>query len=296
MSGDNIYVKKRLPDSVRYISRRFYHDTLAMTAFYAFILLLLICFFGRLLAPYGPEQLFPGYQLLPPSWSHYGDVDFFLGTDDLGRDQLSRLLSAAAPTVGSAIIVTLLASVCALFIAVVTTLTGGLSATIVRHILDTLLSVPFLLIAIVIVAFTGPGLGQTLLAVWLSLLPRLVRAIAAAIQDERDKTYVIASRLEGAGNLHILWYCILPNILTLLVSECTRALSLAMLDIAAMGFLNLGAQRPSIEWGSMMNDALELIYVAPWTVMLPGAAIMFSVLIVNLLGDGLCRAIDTGGD
>ena len=294
MPADNIYAEKRPSSPFRYIWRLFYHDTSAMIGFYGFIVLLLLCLFGGWLAPYGLDQQFLGYQLLPPSWSRYGDVSFFLGTDDLGRDVLSRLLSGALPTVGSALLVTLAAALCAVGLGVLAGITRGLRSAIMNHVLDILLSIPSLLLAIVVVAFIGPRLEHALLAVWLALLPRLVRAIYTAVHDELEKDYIVAARLDGAKNGSILWYAILPNILPLLVSEFTRALSIAILDIAALGFLDLGAQLPSPEWGAMLGDSLELIYVAPWTVMLPGGAIMLSVLIINLLGDGIRRAIVAG--
>lgn len=294
MPADNIYAEKRPPSPLRYTWGLFYRDTTAMIGLYSFAALLLLCIFGPLLAPYGIDRQFLGYQLLPPSWSRYGDVSFFLGTDDLGRDLLSRLMSGAAPTVGSALLVTLAASVCAMLLGVLAGLTHGLRSAVMNHVLDTLLSIPSLLLAIVIVAFMGPGLEHAMLAIFLSILPRLVRSTYSAVHDELEKEYVVAARIDGASSLDILWYAILPNILAQLVTDFTRALSMAILDIAALGFLDLGAQLPSPEWGSMLGDSLELIYVAPWTVMLPGAAIMLSVLIVNLLGDGVRRAIVAG--
>lgn len=294
MPSDNIYSERRPPSPFRHTWGLFYRNTLSMVAFYAFAALLILAVFGALLSPYGIDQQFLGYQLLPPSWSRYGDVSFFLGTDDLGRDLLSRLLSGAAPTVGSAIIVTLVSACCAMLIGVMAGLTRGLRSALLNHVLDTLLSIPSLLLAIIVVAFLGPKLEHAMLAVFLGLLPRLVRAIYTAVHDEQEKEYVVATRLDGASSFQILRYAILPNILALLVTEFTRALSIAILDIAALGFLDLGAQLPSPEWGAMLGDSLELIYVAPWTVMLPGAAIMLSVLIVNLLGDGVRRAIVAG--
>ncbi|MFG1172453.1 putrescine export ABC transporter permease SapC [Erwiniaceae bacterium CAU 1747] len=294
MPSDNIYAEKRPPSPLNHTWRLFYHDTTAMIGLYSFGGVLLLCIFGQLIAPYGIDQQFLGYQLLPPSWSRYGDVSFFLGTDDLGRDLLSRLLSGAAPTVGSAIVVTLAAAFCAMLLGVLAGLTHGLRSAVMNHVLDTLLSIPSLLLAIIVVAFMGPRLENAMLAVFLAILPRLVRAIYSAVHDELEKEYVVASRLDGASSLDILWHAILPNILAQLVSEFTRALSMAILDIAALGFLDLGAQLPSPEWGAMLGDSLELIYVAPWTVMLPGAAIMLCVLIVNLLGDGVRRAIVAG--
>ena len=172
--------------------------------------------------------------------------------------------------------------------------TRGLRSAVMNHILDTLLSIPSLLLAIIVVAFAGPHLSHAMFAVWLALLPRMVRSVYSMVHDELEKEYIIAARLDGASTLNILLFAILPNIASGLVTEITRALSMAILDIAALGFLDLGAQLPSPEWGAMLGDALELIYVAPWTVMLPGAAIMLSVLLVNLLGDGIRRAIIAG--
>lgn len=177
---------------------------------------------------------------------------------------LSRLLSGAAPTVGGAFIVTLAATLCGLVLGVVAGATHGLRSAVLNHILDTLLSIPSLLLAIIVVAFAGPHLSHAMFAVWLALLPRMVRSVYSMVHDELEKEYVIAARLDGATTLNILWFAILPNITAGLVTEITRALSMAILDIAALGFLDLGAQLPSPEWGAMLGDALELIYVAPW--------------------------------
>lgn len=294
MPLDNIYAENHLPSPLRLFWQHFYRDSSGMIGLYGVGMLLFLCLFGGLLAPYGIDQQFLGYQLLPPSWSRYGDVSFFLGTDDLGRDVLSRLLSGVAPTFGSALLVTVLAAVCALLLGTLAGITRGLRSAVMNHILDTLLSIPSLLLAIIVVAFLGPRLEHAMLAVFLALLPRLVREIYTAVHDEMEKEYVVALRLDGARNLNILWNAVLLNVLPLLVSEFTRSLSMAILDIAALGFLDLGAQLPSPEWGTMLGDALELIYVAPWMVMLPGVSLMFSVLLVNLLGDGIRRAVEAG--
>ncbi|AFJ46737.1 putrescine export ABC transporter permease SapC [Shimwellia blattae] len=291
---DNVYSEKRPPGTLRTTWRKFYADAAAMTGLYGCGALALLCLFGGVFSPYGIDQQFMGYQLLPPSWSRYGEVSFFLGTDDLGRDVLSRLLSGAAPTVGGAFVVTLAATVCGLALGIFAGATHGLRSAVLNHILDTLLSIPSLLLAIIVVAFAGPHLSHAMFAVWLALLPRMVRSVYTMVHDELEKEYITAARLDGATTLNLLWFAVLPNTAATLTGEITRALSMAILDIAALGFLDLGAQLPSPEWGAMLGDALELIYVAPWTVMLPGAAIMISVLLVNLLGDGIRRAIDAG--
>lgn len=294
MSYDSVYREKRSPGALRNAWNYFHSDVAAMAGLYGCAALALICLSGSLVAPYQLDQQFLNFQLMPPSWSHYGDVSFFLGTDDLGRDVLSRLLSGAAPTVGGAFVVTLAATFCGLLLGVVAGATRGVRSAVFNHVLDTLLSIPSLLLAIIVVAFAGPDLLHAMFATWLALLPRIVRAVYSMVSEELEKEYVIAARLDGASTLKILWFAVLPNTASGLVTEITRALSMAILDIAALGFLDLGAQLPSPEWGAMMGDSLELIYVAPWTVMLPGAAIMISVLLVNLLGDGIRRAIDAG--
>ncbi|WP_107759661.1 putrescine export ABC transporter permease SapC [Dickeya sp. Secpp 1600] len=291
MHSDNIYGEKELPSRWRDTWTVFRQDRMAMVGFYGFLLLLGLCLFGDTLAPYALDQQFLGYQLLPPSWSRYGEVSFFLGTDDLGRDLLSRLLSGTAPTFGSALLLTLAVMLAGILLGLLAGVTHGLRSAVLNHILDPLLSIPSLLLAMIVIAFIGPQLTHAMLAVWMALLPRMVRTIYTAVHDELEKEYVTAARLDGASTRYIIWYAVLPNILPLLVSEVTRALSIAILDIAALGFLNLGAQLPTTEWGVLLGNSLELVYAAPWTVMLPGAAITLSVLIVNLLGDGIRRAL-----
>lgn len=294
MLYDNVYSEKRPPGVLHTVWNKFYHDTLAMAGLYGCCALLLLCLFGSLLAPYDIDQQFLGYQLLPPSWSRHGDVSFFLGTDDLGRDMLSRLISGAAPTVGAAFAVTLAAVLCGMVIGVFAGVTHGLRSAVFNHIFDMLLAIPSLLLAIVVAAFAGAELSHAMFAVWLALLPRIARSVNLLVRAEMKKEYIVATRLDGASTLMILWFAVLPNIAAKLATDITRTLSMAILDIAALGFLDLGAQLPSPEWGAMLGDSLELIYVAPWTIMLPGMAIMLTVLLVNLFGDGVRRAINAG--
>lgn len=294
MLADNIYKEQQLPGTFLRAWRIFYHDTSAMVGFYGVACLLLLCVFGSVIAPYDVDFQFSGYQLLPPSWSRYGEVSFFLGTDDLGRDVMSRLLSGVSATIGCAILVTLVSAVCALAMGITAGITRGFSSAFLNHILDPLLALPSILIAITVSAFVGSSLFHAMIAVWLAATPRLVRSIYLAIHDEMSKDYVIACRLDGACRRQILTEAILPNVLPILITELTRALSIIILDIAALGLLGLGAQHPSSEWGATLGDSLDLIYVAPWTVMLPGLALTCSILVINLFGDGIRRAIEAG--
>ena len=138
-----------------------------------------------------------------------------------------------------------------------------------------------------IVAILGPGLANTIWAIMLALLPQFVHGVRNAIQDQLKQDYVVAYRLDGANSWQVLFSVILPNVWEQLILLSTMALSTAILDIAALGFLGLGAQSPTAEWGSMIADSLDSIYLAPWTVALPGLLIFIAVLSVNLVGDGL---------
>ncbi|MDR0219286.1 MAG: peptide ABC transporter permease SapC [Enterobacteriaceae bacterium] len=290
MPLDNFYREKKMPSPLKVIWRFFRADALAMTGFYGVLILIALSLLGSHIAPYDfNQQLY--VPLSPPSWSHAGSVNYFLGTDDLGRDIFSRLLIGTSSTFGSALVVTAAAAVVGLFIGSLAGITHGLKSAVLNHFLDILLFIPSLLLAIIVVAFAGASLKHAMFAIWLALLPRIVRTVYTAVHDELNKEYIVSTRLDGASSYHILRYAIFPNITAVVVSELTRAFSIAILDIAALGFLNLGAQLPSPEWGAMLRGSLELLYTAPWTVMLPGAAIMLSVLLVNLLGDGLHRAI-----
>ena len=147
------------------------------------------------------------------------------------------------------------------------------------------------MLAIVIVAILGPGLSNTLWAIIMVLIPQFVHITRNAVAEEFKKDYVLASRLDGASSLRILHYSVFPNIVEKLISQATMAQSAAILDIAALGFLGFGAQIPMPEWGAMLKSGIDLFYIAPWTVYLPGLAILFSVVATNLVGEGMRHAL-----
>ncbi|UUI62807.1 ABC transporter permease subunit [Aeromonas salmonicida] len=271
-------------------------NPLAMGALWCFVILLLITLIGPLLVPYGIDDQHSSRLLLAPSWANSGNIDYFLGTDDLGRDILSRLVVGARFTFGNALLVVLIAMVASTAIGILGGMSKGLKSSVLHHLLDTLLSIPSLLLAIIMVAILGPGLFNTLIAITLALIPPFIRATYNAVHTEMQKEYIIASRLDGSPPFRIMRLAILPNIVETLVAQTTRTLSAAILDISAVGFLGLGAQSPQPEWGAMLADSSDLIYLAPWTVTLPGMAILFSVLVTNLVGEGIREALKEGND
>ncbi|MDX1728271.1 MAG: ABC transporter permease subunit, partial [Pseudoalteromonas tetraodonis] len=229
--------------------------------------------------------------LLPPSWNEMGDVRFILGTDDLGRDVLSRLMNGATYTFGLSVVAALITTVIGVLLGTFAGINKGIRSSFLNHLLDVTLSIPSLLLAIIIIAILGPGLMNTVWAIILALLPQFIHSIRNLIVDELGKDYVIAYRLDGASKWHILSRGIFPNVYEYIVVIFTMALSTAILDIAALGFLKLGAQPPTTEWGAILAENLGLIYLAPWTVALPGVLLFLAVLSTNLVGDGLRKVL-----
>jgi dipeptide transport system permease protein len=160
------------------------------------------------------------------------------------------------------------------------------------RLMDIILSFPALLLALVLVAILGPGLINAMIAIAIVLQPHFVRLTRAAVLAERNRDYVVAARVAGAGHIRLMFKTILPNCLAPLIVQATLAFSNAILDAAALGFLGMGAQPPTPEWGTMLSEAREFILSAWWVVTFPGLAILITVLAINLIGDGLRDALD----
>lgn len=258
-----IYQEDHIPSPLSRIWSAFTDNPFAFAGLWAVCCLLLLALFGPLIAPYSPEHQDPLALLLAPSWEPTGTVEHFLGTDDLGRDIFSRLLHGAHLTFGMALAIVITALLLGFIIGSISGMMKGLKSSILSHLLDALLSIPSLLMAILVVAVTGPGLGNVFWAVGIALTPQFVRAIHQAVHEELQKEYVTAARLDGANSLQIFWYVILPNIMDTMIIQTTLGISAAILDIAALGFLNLGAQAPSPEWGAMVSQGLDNLLTAP---------------------------------
>lgn len=292
----NAYPEIRIPSPIKQTWQAYKESPISMAAFGGLTVLLLVIILGPSFSSHDPMHQDPNMLLQPPSWATKGNITHFFGTDDLGRDILARLIHGARLTVGCAFIATFIAMLLRGTLGVLAGMSRGIKSSILHHMLDMLLSIPSLLLAIVLVAIWGPSLTNATLAITLALLPQFVRATYNAVSNERQKEYIVAVRLDGSPPLRILRLAILPNIVDILVGQTTRALSTAILDISAICFLGLGAQASEPEWGSMMADGMDFIYVGSWTVTLPGLAILCSVLATNLVGDGLRRALQKGID
>lgn len=291
MKKIRLYYEEYNKGPMRLLWQHFAKQHFAFLGLITVMILLALALITPLLSPHDPYLQNSQLLLLPPSWQGSGLVAYPLGTDDLGRDLMSRLMLGSSYTFGLAILAVLGSLLIGLILGCLSGMSKGVKSSIFNHLLDLALTIPSLLLAIVIVAVLGPGLLNTIWAIMLALLPQFVHGIRNAIMLQLKQDYVTAYRLDGANKIQLLFSVILPNIWEQLVLMGTMALSTAVLDIAALGFLGIGAQSPTPEWGSMIADSLDAIYLAPWTVALPGLLIFTTVLAINLVGDGLRAAM-----
>ena len=254
--------------------------------------ILLLAALADVIAPHDPMEQFRAHVLAPPVWATGGSWVFPFGTDDVGRDMLSRIVHGARYSlfIGFAVVVVSLAVGVVLGLA--SAFMAGLVDTVISRLMDLIMSVPSLVLAIVVIAVIGPSLTNTIVAVTIVYMPRYVRIVRATAQGEMAKDYVTASRAAGVGPLRLAFVTVLPNCFAPLIVQAALGISDAILEAAALGFLGLGAQPPTPEWGAMLSSAREFIQRAPHVVTLPGLAILITVVSINLMGDGLRDALD----
>ncbi|KXF76685.1 peptide transporter [Paramesorhizobium deserti] len=264
----------------------------AVIGLWVFAALVLVAIFAPVLAPHDPAQQFRDALLTPPAWEAGGRSEFLLGTDAIGRDILSRLIYGSQFSLFVGLVVVSIALVAGIALGLIAGFFGGWVDTVIMRVMDVILSFPSLVLALVLVAILGPGLTNAMIAIAVILQPHFARLTRAAVLAEKNREYVIAARLAGASRLRLMFKTILPNCLAPLIVQATLSFSNAILDAAALGFLGMGAQPPTPEWGTMLAEAREFILRAWWVVTFPGLAILITVLAINLIGDGLRDALD----
>ncbi|WP_150522579.1 ABC transporter permease subunit [Roseibium sediminis] len=264
----------------------------AVIGLVVFMALVIMAVFAPLIAPHDPTFQYRDSFLVPPAWEDGGKATFLLGTDAVGRDILSRLIYGAQFSLFIGVVVVSIALVGGIVIGLVAGYMRGSVDTFIMRLMDIILAFPSLLLALVLVAILGPGLMNAMIAIAIVLQPHFVRLTRAAVMAERGRDYVVAARVAGAGHMRLMFKTILPNCLAPLIVQATLSFSNAILDAAALGFLGMGAQPPTPEWGTMLAEAREFILRAWWVVTFPGLAILVTVLAINLVGDGLRDALD----
>lgn len=289
---ETVPVAVAAPHPVREFWTYFSANRGAVAGLVVIVAVILVAIFADVIAPHSPILTDNSAFLRPPVWQEGGSSTYLLGTDAIGRDILSRLIYGARLSLMIGIVVVAIAIALGIVLGLVAGFVRGVTDIAIMRAMDIILTLPSLLLAIVIVAILGPGIMNAMLAVAVVVLPHYVRITRAAVMGETSKDYVTAARVSGAGPLRLMLKEILPNCTAPLIVQASLGISTAILDAAALGFLGLGAQPPSPEWGTMLADAREFVLRAWWVVTFPGLAILVTVLAFNLLGDGLRDAFD----
>ena len=247
---------------------------------------LIVAVFANALAPYSPVEQNAKDRLQAPNATHW------LGTDEFGRDILSRLMHGATNSLRVSVISVAFACLLGTILGMVAGYIGGLADNIIMRVMDLLFAFPAILLALFIVTALGPGARNTILAIAIVYTPIFARVSRGPVLAIKTKEFVQAALTLGAPHSRILWRHILPNVSAPILVQVTLALSWAMLTEAGLSFLGLGTIPPNPSWGSMLSDSRLLMELAPWTAVFPGLAIMLGVLGFNLLGDGLRDLLD----
>ena len=281
-----------MPSQWELFYRSFVANRGAVLGLIALLILVFVAIFANVLAPHNPLELYTGKEQLPPAWLEGGDARFFLGTDDAGRDTLSRVMHGTRYSLFIGVAATLLSAIVGVCLGLAAAFWPKRLGRVVMLFNDILMSYPSLLLAIIIAAILGPSMTNTIITIALVCLPPFIRLTRATAMVELQRDYVTASRVMGAGTLRLLFVTILPNCLAPLIVQATMIFSSAILEAGAIGFLGFGVQPPLPEWGAMLGTARQYIQSNIWMAIFPGLAVFISALAINLMGDGLRDALD----
>jgi peptide/nickel transport system permease protein len=239
-----------------------------------------------LLAPGNPDLQNLGQRLRPPSVAHP------FGTDEYGRDILSRILFGGRVTMLASMLSVVIAALIGCGVGLTAGYFGGLLDTIVGRLVDILFAFPVILLGISIVAILGPGVPSVIIAIAVASIPNFARVSRSAIVPEKEREYVLAAHVVGASTSYLILRTLLPNLIGPLMVLISLGFAYAVLYEASLSFLGLGAQPPTPEWGTMLSTARDFLFQAPWYAFFPGLSIVLLVFSLNLVGDGLRDAID----
>lgn len=268
-------------------------NTFDVIGLYVFILLIIIIYLIPLIINADGYTINQEIRLLPPSWKENGNLMHFLGTDEYGRDFLSRMLEAEQKTINTAFYSALIASIIGLVVGTISALNKkNRKHVIIHHVFDIFLSIPSILIAIVITAILGPSLKHAILAISLSLLPRFIKAIFNAVKDEYSKPYINNNIQDGFSNFYILTKTVVPNIVGPYINVFLKSFVIAILDITSIGFLGLGAQEPVPCIGSLMSGYLDYLFIGIEQALFPGIILISFIISIRLINHGLNRVFD----
>ncbi|MDR7250658.1 ABC transporter permease [Bacillus pumilus] len=264
----------------------FFQHKLAVIGSVIVFLFLILAIFAPLIAPYGINEQSLGERFSAPSAAHW------FGTDDFGRDIFSRVVHGARISLWVGFFSVLGSVILGTLLGLIAGYGGRVLDAVISRVFDILLAFPSILLAIAIVSILGPSLQNALIAIAIINVPTFGRLVRSKVLSIKQEEYVLAAKAVGMSHRRIVLRHILPNSMVPVIVQATLAIGTAIIEAAALGFLGLGAQAPSPEWGKMLADARPYLVQAPWTLIFPGVAIMLTVLGFNLMGDGLRDTLD----
>ncbi|MGT8904703.1 ABC transporter permease [Bacillus safensis] len=266
--------------------KQFFQHKLAVIGSVIVFLFLILAIFAPLIAPYGINEQSLGERFSAPSAAHW------FGTDDFGRDIFSRVVHGARISLWVGFFSVLGSVILGTLLGLIAGYGGRVLDAVISRLFDILLAFPSILLAIAIVSILGPSLQNALIAIAIINVPTFGRLVRSKVLSIKQEEYVLAAKAVGMSHRRIVLRHILPNSMVPVIVQATLAIGTAIIEAAALGFLGLGAQAPSPEWGKMLADARPYLVQAPWTLFFPGIAIMLTVLGFNLMGDGLRDTLD----
>lgn len=258
----------------------------AMAGLIIIVFLVIIAFFGKLISPYDPYIGELSQSLQPPSHLHW------LGTDEQGRDILSRIVDGTRISLRVGVTAVAIALTIGILFGSIAGYYSGWIDMLIMRVMDIMLAFPSLLLAIAFMSALGKGIENAIIAISIVTIPEYARIVRGTVLSIKESEYIQAARVIGNNDAAIIFRHILPNIISPIIVRATLGISTAILETSALGFLGLGVQPPLAEWGSMLGAGRGYFYNAPYIVLFPGLAITITVLAFNLLGDGLRDALD----
>lgn len=267
-------------------AKRFCKNKTAVVALVILCIMIIAAIFAGVLTPYGPYESDLANVKATPSWAHP------LGCDENGRDILTRILYGARISLSVGVITVLISTAAGSVIGVVSAYYGGVVDAVLSRLMEMIQSFPSILLAIIFMSVFGRGIENAIIAIAVVSIPGPARIIRSSVLSAKENDYVTAANAIGCTDLRIMFKHILPNILAPIIVNATMSVSGSILSLASLGFLGLGVQPPTAEWGYMLSSGRNFIFSASHIITFPGLAIAVTVLSFNLLGDGLRDALD----
>lgn len=284
MKSDNRRSKKR--SQLSEVWKRLRKNRLAIFGLAILLMTLILAVFAHQISPYPYDLQNYDAASQPPSAQH------LFGTDNYGRDILSRIIYGTRVSLEIGFISLFVGAFIGSVLGAVSGYFGGVVDTVIMRLTDILMAIPQMVLAIAIASALGPGLTNAVIAVAISSIPNFARVVRASTLTVKDQEYVEAARCIGASNTHIILTHVFPNVLAPIIVQATLGVGTAIILAASLSFLGLGVQPPTPEWGSMLSAARTYMRDEPYMVIFPGLAILVTVLGLNLFGDGLRDALD----